>query len=163
MSAFRNPFDPDVKLGGGCSCASHSSSAEHEAAHVTELARSNDAEALQSRVVENAVMRALFPHDATRRSFIRAVGSSTALAAISSLFPLAAAKEAFAQNGKIEKPNLKVGFIPITCATPIIMSQPMGFYGRQGLNVDVVKTAGWAVIRDKTINKEYDAAHMLSP
>ncbi|MDB5867308.1 MAG: NMT1-like family protein, partial [Betaproteobacteria bacterium] len=42
-------------------------------------------------------------------------------------------------------------------------SQPMGFYGRQGLNVDVVKTAGWAVIRDKTINKEYDAAHMLSP
>jgi nitrate/nitrite transport system substrate-binding protein len=39
----------------------------------------------------------------------------------------------------------------------------MGFYGRQGLNVDVVKTAGWAVIRDKTLNKEYDAAHMLSP
>jgi nitrate/nitrite transport system substrate-binding protein len=27
----------------------------------------------------------------------------------------------------------------------------------------VVKTAGWAVIRDKTINKEYDAAHMLAP
>jgi len=39
----------------------------------------------------------------------------------------------------------------------------MGFYARQGLNVDVVKTAGWAVIRDKTLNKEYDAAHMLSP
>jgi nitrate/nitrite transport system substrate-binding protein len=34
---------------------------------------------------------------------------------------------------------------------------------RQGLNVEVVKTAGWAVIRDKTVNKEYDAAHMLSP
>ena len=43
------------------------------------------------------------------------------------------------------------------------MSLPMGFYARQGLNVDVVKTAGWAVIRDKTLNKEYDAAHMLSP
>jgi len=27
----------------------------------------------------------------------------------------------------------------------------------------VIKTAGWAVIRDKTLNKEYDAAHMLSP
>ena len=27
----------------------------------------------------------------------------------------------------------------------------------------MVKTAGWAVIRDKTINKEYDAAHMLAP
>jgi nitrate/nitrite transport system substrate-binding protein len=43
------------------------------------------------------------------------------------------------------------------------MSQPMGYFGRAGLNVDVVKTAGWAVIRDKTLNKEYDAAHMLSP
>ena len=39
----------------------------------------------------------------------------------------------------------------------------MGFYKRHGLNVEVIKTAGWAVIRDKTINKEYDAAHMLSP
>jgi nitrate/nitrite transport system substrate-binding protein len=39
----------------------------------------------------------------------------------------------------------------------------MGFYEKQGLNVEVVKTAGWAVIRDKTLNKEYDAAHMLSP
>jgi nitrate/nitrite transport system substrate-binding protein len=31
------------------------------------------------------------------------------------------------------------------------------------LNVEVIKTAGWAVIRDKTLNKEYDAAHMLAP
>ena len=43
------------------------------------------------------------------------------------------------------------------------MAHPIGFYSKQGLDVDVVKTAGWAVIRDKTINKEYDAAHMLSP
>ena len=155
MSSFKNPFDPEVKL--GCGCGRHSSQADHDA----NVAR--DIEALQSRVVENAVMRALFPNDSARRSFLKAVGGTTAMAAISSLFPLAAAKEAFAQKGPIEKPNLKVGFIPITCGTPIIMGQPMGFYGRQGLNVDVVKTAGWAVIRDKTINKEYDAAHMLSP
>ena len=54
-------------------------------------------------------------------------------------------------------------FIPITCATPIIMAHPMGFYSKHGLNVEVVKTAGWAVIRDKALAKEYDAAHMLSP
>ena len=65
--------------------------------------------------------------------------------------------------GAPEKTKLKVGFIPITCATPIIMAHPMGFYAKHGLDVEVVKTAGWAVIRDKTINKEYDAAHMLSP
>jgi nitrate/nitrite transport system substrate-binding protein len=43
------------------------------------------------------------------------------------------------------------------------MAAPLGFYARHGLNVEVVKTAGWAVIRDKTINREYDAAHMLAP
>ena len=69
----------------------------------------------------------------------------------------------FAQAAAPEKKDLKVGFIPITCATPIIMAHPMGFYTKHGLNVEVVKTAGWAVIRDKTLNKEYDAAHMLSP
>ena len=161
MSAFHDPFDPEVRLGQGCSCGRHTDAAEHEAA----LAREGgDPEVLASRAVDQAVMRALFPHDETRRRFLRTVGVSTALAAVGQFFPLAAAREAFAQGkGEIEKPNIKVGFIPITCATPIIMSQPMGFYGRAGLNVDVVKTAGWAVIRDKTINKEYDAAHMLSP
>ena len=74
------------------------------------------------------------------------------------------ATEILAQGaGAPERTKLKVGFIPITCATPIIVAHPMGFYANHGLDVEVVKTAGWAVIRDKTINKEYDAAHMLSP
>ena len=30
------------------------------------------------------------------------------------------------------------------------MAKPMGFYAKHGLNVEVIKTAGWAVIRDKT-------------
>jgi nitrate/nitrite transport system substrate-binding protein len=157
---FNDPFDPDSTLTPGCSCGHHASEAEHAA----DAAAGADADALASRTVDAAVMRALIPHESTRRRFLRAVGANTALAAVAQFFPLAAAREAFAQGkGGIEKPNLKVGFIPITCATPIIMSQPMGYYGRAGLNVDVVKTAGWAVIRDKTLNKEYDAAHMLSP
>ena len=77
-------------------------------------------------------MRALFPHDATPAPFLRAVGATPRSPRVSPLFPLAAAKEAFAQNGRLEKPNLKIGFIPITCATPIIMAQPMGFYAQAG-------------------------------
>ncbi len=114
-------------------------------------------------MVASAVMRAMFPQDVARRAFLKSVGASTALAAISQFFPLKTATEVFAQGGPLEKKDLKVGFIPITCATPIIMAAPMGFYAKHGLNVEVIKTAGWAVIRDKTINKEYDAAHMLSP
>jgi nitrate/nitrite transport system substrate-binding protein len=108
-------------------------------------------------------VRSLFPVESTRRAFLRAVGATTALAAIAEVFPLATATQVFAETKKPEKSDLKVGFISITCATPIIMAKPMGFYEKQGLNVEIIKTAGWAVIRDKTINKEYDAAHMLSP
>ncbi|MBM3951658.1 MAG: ABC transporter substrate-binding protein [Rhodospirillales bacterium] len=158
MSIFSNSFDPKAKL--ACPCGRHKSLAEHQA-H-TQLPTAEDDRLI--RVVDGAVMRALFPDDATRRGFLRAVGAGTALAAISQFFPLAAAREAFAQGSKaLEKTKLKVGFIPITCATPIIMAHPMGFYARHGLEVEVIKTAGWAVIRDKSLNKEYDAAHMLSP
>jgi nitrate/nitrite transport system substrate-binding protein len=43
------------------------------------------------------------------------------------------------------------------------MAQPLGFYERYGLNAQVIKTAGWAVARDKSLAGEYDASHMLTP
>ncbi len=166
MSTFDDPFDAARRLtSAGCACGAHRSQAEHD--HAARLAPQCAAvESEEKRyegVVASAVMRAVFPKDAARRAFLKSVGASTALAALSQFLPLKSATELFAQGGAIEKKDLKVGFIPITCATPIIMAQPMGFYAKHGLNVDVIKTAGWAVIRDKTLNKEYDAAHMLSP
>lgn len=152
--SFGDPFDGKSTLHpAGCSCGQHANQAAHDASEDERL----------KRVVESAIVRAIFPDDASRRTFLSAVGRSTAMAAIASVFPVASATEIFAQTGAPEKTDLKVGFIPITCATPIIMAKPMGFYEKQKLNVEVIKTAGWAVIRDKTINKEYDAAHMLAP
>jgi nitrate/nitrite transport system substrate-binding protein len=167
VSTFDDPFDPSRRLKrSGCSCGRHADPSEHAREErlqpQCEAASSDDGRRYES-VVASAVMRAVFPRDAARRAFLESVGAATALAAISELFPLRIATEAFAQGGAVEKKDLKVGFIPITCATPIIMAHPMGFYARHGLNVEVIKTAGWAVIRDKTLNKEYDAAHMLSP
>src|SRR5690606_37037846 len=166
MSIFSNPFDSSIHLHSRCNCGRHASQQEHDAQAVTaaDAAAAAPAEGRYERVVEQAVMRALFPEDGMRRRFLNAVGIGTAAAAVSALFPLGKASEAFAQGtGKLEKTRLKIGFIPITCATPIIMAHPMGFYAKQGLDVEVVKTAGWALIRDKTLNGEYDAAHMLSP
>jgi len=166
MSTFDNPFDSNRRLRPGCICGRHLSPAEHDSAigPALQCAAVESDEKRYEGVVASAVMRVVFPRDRARRAFLKGIGASTALAAISQFFPLKAATEAFAQGaGTIEKKDLKIGFIPITCATPIIMAQPMGFYGRHGLNVEVIKTAGWAVIRDKTLNKEYDAAHMLSP
>ena len=167
MSLFKSPFTsaPLDAKSGSCSCGQHANQEAHETAAQEDARRVAAAgqETRLGRLVEAGLMRALFPRDATRRAFVKAVGASTAAAVLAEVFPLGAATEALAQGSAPEKKDLKVGFIPITCATPIIMAHPMGFYGKQGLNVEVVKTAGWAVVRDKTLNKEYDAAHMLSP
>jgi len=165
MSTFDNPFDPRRRLTSGCLCGRHATQGDHDrdAGAQLQCAPVESEDERYKGVVASAVMRKIFPSDSSRRAFLKAVGASTALAAISQFFPLGAATEVFAEGGPIEKKTLKVGFIPITCATPIIMAEPMGFYKRHGLDVEVIKTAGWAVIRDKTINKEYDAAHMLSP
>src|SRR5881392_4147355 len=166
MSTFDNPFDSKQGLKrSGCACGRHVSQIEHDrdAAPALQCTTVDSEDKRYEGVVASAVMRAVFPQDVARRAFLKSVGASTALAAISQMFPLKTATEVFAQGGAIEKKDLKVGFIPITCGTPIIMAHPMGFYTKHGLNVEVIKTAGWAVIRAKTLNKEYDAAHMLSP
>ncbi len=120
---------------------------------------------VMDRVIESAIVRSLFGHhEPSRRQFMRTVGGGTMAAILASVFPMEAAKAAIKDTlGKPEKTKLKIGFVPITCATPIIMSHPMGFYAKYGLDVDVIKTAGWAVARDKSLSGEYDASHMLTP
>ena len=164
MSDYFDPFDADQPLRVGCRCGRHASEAEHATATLKQRSESADFEAYSNEFVEAALMKALFPRDALRRRFLRAVGRSTAMAAVASVLPLTSL-QAMAQGsaGALEKKDLKIGFIPITCATPLIMAHPLGFYSKQGLNVEVVKTAGWALIRDKMLNKEYDATHFLSP
>jgi nitrate/nitrite transport system substrate-binding protein len=126
---------------------------------------SSTPETIIDRTILAAVERAVL---GPRRRLLGVAGGGAVLAALKAVFPieraLAAAKE---ETGKgkapLEKAALKVGFVPITCATPIIMAKPMGFYAKYGLDVEVVKTAGWAVARDKSLNHEYDASHMLTP
>lgn len=176
---YFDPYDADKPLLMRCSCGRHGSAAEHAAAEqqhhaavnaTTELKRRSetaDFEAYSREFIEATLVKALFPQDALRRRFLRAVGKGTAMAAISSLLPVASmqamAQEGAGKNGALEKKDLKIGFIPITCATPLLMAHPLGFYEKQGLNVQVVKTAGWALIRDKMLSKEHDATHFLSP
>jgi nitrate/nitrite transport system substrate-binding protein len=171
MSEFFDPYNADRPLMLKCSCGRNHSPADHhaevaaDAAAATLRARSETAEfeAYSQEFIEATLVKALFPQDQERRNFLRAVGKKTAMAAIASVLPVASLQAMAQDKGPLEKPNLKIGFIPITCATPLIMAHPLGFYSKQGLNVDVTKTAGWALIRDKVLNKEYDASHFLSP
>jgi nitrate/nitrite transport system substrate-binding protein len=158
-----NPFDPisDLTHGAGCSCAACSGPSSHDSA-ADELRTTED---IIDRAVESAVVRSVFGHnELSRRTFLRLMGGGTLAAALASVLPMDKVKAAVKDNlGPLEKKKLKIGFVPITCATPIIMAHPMGFYSKHGLDVDVIKTAGWAVARDKSLNKEYDASHMLTP
>jgi nitrate/nitrite transport system substrate-binding protein len=118
------------------------------------------------RAVETAVMHGIFEgNDVSRRNFMKLVGSSAAVSLLYSIFPMEAAKSwAKDAPATLEKKDLKIGFIPITCATPIIMAEPMKFYEKNGLvGTTVVKAAGWAMIRDWAVSRQVDCAHMLSP
>jgi nitrate/nitrite transport system substrate-binding protein len=156
----QDPFDPHVRLRSACACGRHASQAEHEQAN--QATRDSDAPVGRG-LLEQTLMRALFPRDADRRNFLRAVGSRSAMAAIASVVPFSALEAMAQERGPLEKTDLKIGFLPITCATPIVVAGAAGYYEREGLKVSLQKTAGWAVVRDKVLAKEFDASHMLSP
>lgn len=171
MSEFFDPYNADRPLMLKCSCGKDHTEAEHAkevsaagaTAELTRRSLTSEFEAYSNEFIEATLVKAIFPQDEVRRRFLRAVGKNTAMAAIASVLPVASLQAMAQDKNALEKKDLKVGFIPITCATPLIMAHPLGFYKQQGLNVEVTKTAGWALIRDKMINKEYDATHFLSP
>jgi nitrate/nitrite transport system substrate-binding protein len=116
--------------------------------------------------MDEALLRGMFPDNAFRRNFLRAVGAGSALSAVSSLIPLDSLK-AFAQEtrtpGALEKKSLTVGFLPITCATPLIYAEQLGLFARQGLDVTLQKVAGIALIRDKMVNAELEFSQQVMP
>lgn len=156
-------YDADRPLLMRCACGEDHAPTEHGAASAMKTASVGDEESLSQDFVEATLVKALFPQENVRRRFLQLVGASTARAAIASLLPVGALQAMAQERGPLEKKDLKIGFIAITCASPLIMADPLGFYRKQGLNVQLNKTAGWALIRDKMLNKEYDASHFLSP
>lgn len=56
---------------------------------------------------------------------------------------------------------LRLGFIALNDAAPLIVAQEMGFFQRHGLRTILSREVGWATIRDKIIYHELDAAHAL--
>lgn len=60
-----------------------------------------------------------------------------------------------------EKPDIKIGFIPLTDCASVVMASEMGFDKKYGLKITPSKEASWPSVRDKLINGELDAAHAL--
>jgi len=60
-----------------------------------------------------------------------------------------------------EKKEVKVGFIPLTDCASVVIASVMKFDEKYGIKIVPSKEASWAAVRDKLVNGELDAAHVL--
>ena len=58
---------------------------------------------------------------------------------------------------------LRLGYVPLIDAAPLIIAQEMGFAGEEGLSLDLIRLGAWAQSRDMLGAGMIDAAHMLVP
>src|SRR3977135_1871599 len=95
---------------------------------------------------------------ARRRDFLKRAG----VVGIMSLVPASVRSAAWAAGSDApEKKELKIGFIPLTDCSSVVMASVMEFDKRYGVKITPSKEASWAAVRDKLVNGELDAAHVL--
>ncbi|CAN7363282.1 CmpA/NrtA family ABC transporter substrate-binding protein [Phenylobacterium sp. LjRoot219] len=59
--------------------------------------------------------------------------------------------------------ELKLGFVPLNDAAPLIVAQERGFFDAEGVDVRLSREVSWATVRDKVAAGALDGAHMLAP
>jgi nitrate/nitrite transport system substrate-binding protein len=94
----------------------------------------------------------------TRR---RLVTASAAGALMSLVDPAMRAGAWAAGSDAPEKAEVKVGFIPLTDCASVVVASVMEFDKKYGIKIVPSKEASWAAVRDKLVNGELDAAHVL--
>jgi nitrate/nitrite transport system substrate-binding protein len=91
------------------------------------------------------------PTDSSRRSFLKTAGATVAATAVAGGLP-----RAFAQ-----KKAINIGFIPLTDCASVVMAQELGYFKKYGVEVNVVKQASWAAVRDGLLSGDLQASHLL--
>ena len=94
---------------------------------------------------------------APRREFVKGSAALAVGAAGANLQPRAWA----AGSDAPEKKEVKIGFIPLTDCASVVMASVMEFDKKYGIKIVPSKEASWAAVRDKLVNGELDAAHVL--
>ena len=97
-----------------------------------------------------------------RRDFLRQATLLTGGAALMSMVPPGVRAGAWAAGSDApEKTEVRVGFIPLTDCASVVMAATEGFDKKYGIKIVPTKEASWAGVRDKLVNGELDAAHVL--
>ncbi|MBP0594334.1 ABC transporter substrate-binding protein [Paraburkholderia sp. LEh10] len=66
-----------------------------------------------------------------------------------------------ADLGKLEKTHLRLGFVALSDAAPLVAAKLLEFGHAHGLTIELLKQPSWAAIRDKLLCGDLDAAHSL--
>lgn len=88
---------------------------------------------------------------------------------LSSLFTAAGAMPLLAQAEQVQKqqaPNstLRIGYLPLTDAAPLLIAHSLGLYQKQGLEVEMPRLfRSWAQLVEAFLSGSVDVVHMLSP
>ena len=98
----------------------------------------------------------------SKRDFMKKTATLSAAAALMSLVPPGVRQAAWAAGSDApEKPEVKIGFIPLTDCASVAIAAEKGFDKKYGLKITPSKEASWAGVRDKLVNGELDASHVL--
>lgn len=97
----------------------------------------------------------------SRRAFLKATAGTAGLAGALPAERLLAPGIARAAL-KLEKEDLKFGFIKLTDMAPIAIAKELNFFEDEGLYVSTESQANWKVLLDRVITGELDGAHMLA-
>ena len=75
---------------------------------------------------------------------------------------LCTASWAVAKPLKLEKEQVKLGFIKLTDMAPLAIAYEKGYFEDEGLYVTLEAQSNWKLILDRVISGELDGAHMLA-
>lgn len=100
----------------------------------------------------------------SRRNLMKTTAAAALIGAVRSAFP----SGAFAASAGPEVTGLKLGFIALTDAAPLVIAKEKGFFDKYGLpDVEVLKQASWGATRDNLVlggvANGIDGAHILTP
>jgi two-component system, oxyanion-binding sensor len=59
--------------------------------------------------------------------------------------------------------SMRLGYVPLLDAAPLLVADALGFAKEEGLTLDLVAAPSWAALRDMLALDQVTAAHMLSP
>jgi nitrate/nitrite transport system substrate-binding protein len=98
----------------------------------------------------------------SRRDFMKNGAGLLGGAALMAMVPPGIRSAAWAAGSDApELKEVKVGFIPLTDCASIVIASVMKFDEKYGIKIMLSKEASWAAVRDKMVNGELHAAHVL--